>query len=195
MALDGVFDRFPTLRGGVIELGAGWVPDFLRRLDQAWKGWRKTDPVIGAAVGAAVRIHPPRGALHAVRHRERRNHHPRRRPGAVPVLVRLSAPRGHQEPDRAVREQLRGPGRGRTRTASTAAISRRFSQAETICDDRGRSALVARPILASHGGAFRRRLDHKAHETARNQHTASGGEDLQLGGGWRRHRKLRRDGA
>ncbi|HEY9216423.1 MAG TPA: amidohydrolase family protein [Phenylobacterium sp.] len=48
LALDGVFDRFPKLRGGVIELGAGWVPDFLRRLDQAWKGWRKTDPVIGA---------------------------------------------------------------------------------------------------------------------------------------------------
>ena len=47
MALDGVFDRFPKLRGGVIELGAGWVPDMLRRLDQAWKGWRKTDPVVG----------------------------------------------------------------------------------------------------------------------------------------------------
>jgi len=46
MALDGVFDRFPALRGGVIELGAGWVPDFMRRIDQAWKGWRKTDPVI-----------------------------------------------------------------------------------------------------------------------------------------------------
>lgn len=47
LALDGVFDRFPGLRGGVIELGAGWVPDFLRRLDGAWKGWRKTDPVVG----------------------------------------------------------------------------------------------------------------------------------------------------
>lgn len=47
MVLDGVFDRFPKLRGGVIELGAGWVPDFLRRLDQAWKGWRKTDPALG----------------------------------------------------------------------------------------------------------------------------------------------------
>ena len=46
LALDGVFDRVPALRGGVIELGAGWVPDFLRRLDGAWKGWRKTDPVI-----------------------------------------------------------------------------------------------------------------------------------------------------
>ncbi|HLI67638.1 MAG TPA: amidohydrolase family protein [Caulobacteraceae bacterium] len=48
MALDGVFDRHPTLRGGVIELGAGWVPDMLRRMDQAWKGWRKTDPVIAS---------------------------------------------------------------------------------------------------------------------------------------------------
>lgn len=47
LALDGVFDRHPALRGGVIELGAGWVPDMLRRMDQAWKGWRKTDPVLG----------------------------------------------------------------------------------------------------------------------------------------------------
>ncbi|MDP2261143.1 MAG: amidohydrolase family protein [Caulobacter sp.] len=47
LAYDGVFDRFPDLRGGVIELGAGWVPDFMRRLDQGWKSWRKTDPVVG----------------------------------------------------------------------------------------------------------------------------------------------------
>lgn len=46
LVLDGVFDRHEKLRGGVIELGAGWVPDFLRRLDLAWKGWRKTDPVV-----------------------------------------------------------------------------------------------------------------------------------------------------
>ncbi|HXQ16718.1 MAG TPA: amidohydrolase family protein, partial [Caulobacteraceae bacterium] len=48
LALDGVFERHPALRGGVIELGAGWVPDMLRRLDQAWKGWRKTDPVVAS---------------------------------------------------------------------------------------------------------------------------------------------------
>ena len=48
LALDGVFDRHPGLRGGVIELGAGWAPDMLRRLDQAWKGWRKTDPVVAS---------------------------------------------------------------------------------------------------------------------------------------------------
>lgn len=48
LAYDGVFDRFPHLRGAVVELGAGWVPDFLRRLDQGWKSWRKTDPVVGS---------------------------------------------------------------------------------------------------------------------------------------------------
>ena len=48
LALDGVFERFPNLRGGVIELGAGWVPDMLRRMDGAWKGWRKTDPVVAS---------------------------------------------------------------------------------------------------------------------------------------------------
>ena len=48
MAYDGVLDRFPDLRGGVIELGAGWVADFLRRLDHGWKAWSKTDPVLAS---------------------------------------------------------------------------------------------------------------------------------------------------
>lgn len=40
---DGVFQRFPDLRGGVIECGAGWVPDFLRQLDYAYASFGKTD--------------------------------------------------------------------------------------------------------------------------------------------------------
>ncbi|MBI1186343.1 MAG: amidohydrolase family protein [Alphaproteobacteria bacterium] len=47
MAFDGVFQRFPSLRGGVIELGAGWVADFLRRLDHGWRSFKKTDPALG----------------------------------------------------------------------------------------------------------------------------------------------------
>ena len=54
LAYDGVFDRFPDLRGGVIELGAGWAPDFLRRLDQGWKSWRKTGPVVGSLSSSAA---------------------------------------------------------------------------------------------------------------------------------------------
>jgi predicted TIM-barrel fold metal-dependent hydrolase len=46
LAYDGVFQRFPKLRGGVIELGAGWVADFLRRLDHGWRSFGKSDPVI-----------------------------------------------------------------------------------------------------------------------------------------------------
>jgi uncharacterized protein len=46
MIYDGVFERFPKLRGGVIESGAGWVPEFLRQLDFAYKGFVKTDPYL-----------------------------------------------------------------------------------------------------------------------------------------------------
>ncbi|MEM9175432.1 MAG: amidohydrolase family protein [Myxococcota bacterium] len=33
LLLDGVFERHPDLRGAAVELGAGWVPEMLRRLD------------------------------------------------------------------------------------------------------------------------------------------------------------------
>lgn len=46
MIYDGVFERFPLLRGGVIESGAGWVPDFLRQLDLAYKSFSRTDPYL-----------------------------------------------------------------------------------------------------------------------------------------------------
>jgi predicted TIM-barrel fold metal-dependent hydrolase len=45
---DGVFERFPALRGGVIESGAGWVPDFLRQLDLGYKSFSRTDPYLKA---------------------------------------------------------------------------------------------------------------------------------------------------
>ncbi|HZK99419.1 MAG TPA: amidohydrolase family protein [Caulobacteraceae bacterium] len=47
MVFDGVFEAFPDLRGGVIELGAGWVPGFLRQLDLAHRAFRKSDPAVG----------------------------------------------------------------------------------------------------------------------------------------------------
>jgi predicted TIM-barrel fold metal-dependent hydrolase len=48
MIVDGVFERFPKLRGGVIELGAGWVPEFLRVLDTSQKIFKRTDPNVAA---------------------------------------------------------------------------------------------------------------------------------------------------
>ncbi|MBS3961457.1 MAG: amidohydrolase family protein [Sandarakinorhabdus sp.] len=48
MVYDGVFQRFPALRGAVVECGAGWVPEFLRQLDYAYGSFRKTDPYLQA---------------------------------------------------------------------------------------------------------------------------------------------------
>jgi predicted TIM-barrel fold metal-dependent hydrolase len=44
LVLDGVLDRHPDLRGGVIEIGAGWVPDMIRRLDHAVDIWSRSEP-------------------------------------------------------------------------------------------------------------------------------------------------------
>jgi predicted TIM-barrel fold metal-dependent hydrolase len=43
MILDGVLERHPTLRGASVELGAGWVPELLRRLDWVVKHWSRSD--------------------------------------------------------------------------------------------------------------------------------------------------------
>ena len=43
MVLDGVLNRHPNLRGAAVELGAGWVPEMLRRLDWVVKHWSRND--------------------------------------------------------------------------------------------------------------------------------------------------------
>lgn len=48
LVFDGVFERFPTLRGGVIELGAGWVPEYLRMLDLSQRIFKRTDATVAA---------------------------------------------------------------------------------------------------------------------------------------------------
>jgi uncharacterized protein len=48
LVFDGVFERFPTLRGGVIELGAGWVPEYLRSLDLSQRIFKRTDATVAA---------------------------------------------------------------------------------------------------------------------------------------------------
>lgn len=48
MALDGVFERFPTLRGGCIEQGATWVVTMLRLVDLAQSSFKKGEPDLAA---------------------------------------------------------------------------------------------------------------------------------------------------
>jgi predicted TIM-barrel fold metal-dependent hydrolase len=44
LVLDGVLEAHPNLRGGIIEMGAGWVPDMIRRLDHAVAIWSRSEP-------------------------------------------------------------------------------------------------------------------------------------------------------
>lgn len=48
LVLDGVLQRHPSLRLGVIELGAAWVPAMLRRLDQIAAIWGRSEPDLKA---------------------------------------------------------------------------------------------------------------------------------------------------
>jgi len=43
LVLDGLFDRFPQLRGGCIEQGAGWVASWLHHLDGALRSFKRTE--------------------------------------------------------------------------------------------------------------------------------------------------------
>jgi predicted TIM-barrel fold metal-dependent hydrolase len=44
LVLDGVLERHPALHGGAIEMGAGWVPAMVRRLDHAVDIWQRSEP-------------------------------------------------------------------------------------------------------------------------------------------------------
>jgi predicted TIM-barrel fold metal-dependent hydrolase len=46
LALDGVFERHPGLRGAAIELGATWVPGLLRNVDYAHRSFSKFEPAL-----------------------------------------------------------------------------------------------------------------------------------------------------
>ena len=56
MALDGVFEKFPGLRGGCIEQGALWVPAMLRRIDLAQETFQKTEPALRLPIPASEYI-------------------------------------------------------------------------------------------------------------------------------------------
>ena len=57
LVLDGVFERFPGLRGGCIEQGAMWVVPWLKRLDLAQYTFRKTEPALALPKSASEYVH------------------------------------------------------------------------------------------------------------------------------------------
>ena len=48
LVLDGVFERFPELRGASVELGASWAPMLLERLDDLVAIFGRTEPALRA---------------------------------------------------------------------------------------------------------------------------------------------------
>ncbi len=48
LVLDGVLERHRSLQVGVVELGAGFVPSMLRRLDSIAEIWRRSEPELAA---------------------------------------------------------------------------------------------------------------------------------------------------
>lgn len=43
MVAEGIFERHPKLRGAAVELGAGWVPELLRRMDDLTRIYSRAD--------------------------------------------------------------------------------------------------------------------------------------------------------
>jgi predicted TIM-barrel fold metal-dependent hydrolase len=54
---EGVFKKFPALRMAVLDIGFGWLPSLLWRLDKEWKGLRRMVPWIDRPASALVREH------------------------------------------------------------------------------------------------------------------------------------------
>ena len=48
LVIEGIFERFAKLKGASVELGAGWVPEMLRRLDWVAKHLGRTDQTLAS---------------------------------------------------------------------------------------------------------------------------------------------------
>ena len=103
MIFDGVLERFPDLRIGVIEQGAIWVPSWMRQMESAFEAFARHEERL-----QALSLRPS----DYVRRQIRFTPYPtedvgwiieQAGPEVLPVLVRLPARRGRSAADRALR--------------------------------------------------------------------------------------------
>ena len=57
LIVEGVFDRFPTLRVALIEGGFTWMPSLMWRIDKEWKGLRHNTPWVKRPPSDYMREH------------------------------------------------------------------------------------------------------------------------------------------
>jgi uncharacterized protein len=90
LIFDGVLERFPRLKFGVIEQGASWVPSWMRFMDSAFDAFRKREERLQKL---SLRPSENTCAARSARRRIRRRTWAgscARRPRGVPVLVRTT---------------------------------------------------------------------------------------------------------
>ena len=123
LIFDGVLERFPRLKFGVIEQGASWLPSWMRQLDSRARGLRAPRGAAAQALAAAERVRAPAGARDALPGRGRRLDHRAVRRGDLPVLVGLPARRGRPQSAQALRGQPGAARRSARSSASTTTTS------------------------------------------------------------------------
>ncbi|HXF63127.1 MAG TPA: amidohydrolase family protein [Caldilineaceae bacterium] len=57
LIIEGVFDRFPTLRVALLESGFTWMPSLMWRIDKEWKGLRHNTPWVKRPPSDYMREH------------------------------------------------------------------------------------------------------------------------------------------
>ena len=123
MIFDGVLDRHPTLRIGVIEQGCIWLPSWLKQMESAMDAFGRHEERLRAAVAHAARVRRAPGAGHAVPDRGRRLGHRPGRPEHLAVQHRLPPRRRRAATLRAFRDAASATGPRRSVTASTPTTS------------------------------------------------------------------------
>ena len=103
MIFDGVLERFPELRIGVIEQGAIWVPSWMRQMESAFEAFVRHEERLQALSLRPSEYVRRQVRVHAVSDRGRRLDHRAGRARGVHVLVRLPARRRRPAAGRAVR--------------------------------------------------------------------------------------------